>query len=196
MATAPKMCLVSGMVWMEHLAEWRATRQFTGTLPYPQKVSALHSQADGGALDRLADRHAGLAQQSELHGYEGPLYVFMGTTGRATGKFEHGTGGCNVYYSICCFLLVIYLHLHSSGSFSPGRHNLAPTLTELDFNKNNHMWGRRGDSSKNPWLGNCPACSVHQTCRWVGTTCGAMVAVRILNGDAICSDRTHGSIHL
>ena len=49
---------------MEHLAEWRATRQFTGTLPYPQKVSALHSQADGGALDRLADRHAGLAQQS------------------------------------------------------------------------------------------------------------------------------------
>jgi hypothetical protein len=50
-------------------------------------------------------------------------------------KFEHGTLGCNVYYSICCFLLVIYLHLHSSGSFSPGRHNLAPTLMELDFKK-------------------------------------------------------------
>jgi hypothetical protein len=131
-----------------------------------------------------------------LHGYEGPLYVFMGTTGRATGKFEHRTCGCNVYCSICCFLLVIYLHLHSSGSFSPGRHNLAPTLMELDFKKNNHVRGRRGDSSKNPWLDNCPACSVHQTCRWVGTTCGAMVAVRILNGDAMCSDRTHRSSHL
>ena len=143
-----------------------------------------------------ADRHAGLAQQS---GFMDVKALYMYSWELLAGpreKFEHGTLGCNVYYSICCFLLVIYLHLHSSGSFSPGRHNLAPTLMELDFKKNNHMWGRRGDSSKNPWLDNCPACSVHQTCRWVGTTCGAMVAVRIFNGDAICSGRTHGSIHL